>query len=73
MMKSYERGEAVFLKIANRGFIACAGKIFWKSPGKNFWRNCFEKNLGKSIIAGFGIFVEGILWREWKPSDEAYV
>ena len=40
-----------FRKIANRAFIAFAGKIFWENPGKNFLRNCFGKNLVKSIIA----------------------
>jgi len=49
-----------FRKIANRAFIAFAGKIFWENPGKNFLRNCFGKNLVKSIIVGVEIFANGI-------------
>jgi aspartate/methionine/tyrosine aminotransferase len=49
-----------FWKIANRAIVVCAGKIFWESPGKNFWRTCFWKNLVKWIIAGVEIFADGI-------------
>ena len=59
-----------FWIIANRPLIVCAGKIFCESSGKNYWRNCFGKNLGKSIIAGVEIFADGISWRGWKPIDE---
>jgi hypothetical protein len=47
-----------FWKIANRAFIACAGKIFWESPGKN---------MGTRIMAGVEIFAEGISLRGGKP------
>jgi len=40
-----------FGKFANRALVACAGKIFWG--------NCFEKNWGKSIIAGIEILRMG--------------
>ncbi len=52
-----------FWKIANRAIIAWAGKCFCESFGKNFWRNCFGKNLVKSMIAGIKIFANGILGR----------
>jgi len=50
MQESREKAMRHFWKIANRAFVAFAGKIFCENPGKNFWRNCFGKNLGKRIL-----------------------
>jgi hypothetical protein len=43
-----------FWKIANRGFVACAGIIFWESPGKNFEkkiRKYFSRKSRKKFLA----------------------
>ena len=40
---------------------------------ENFWGNCFLEKSGKVDHVWREIFMNGISWRGWKPSDEERV
>jgi hypothetical protein len=50
-----------FLGKSREKFEKNSENIFQENPGKNFWGNCFGKNLVKSVIAEIEIVANGIL------------
>ena len=63
----------IFKKIANRAFIAFAGKDFLWRFRENFWGNCFLEKSGEVDYVWREIFMTGISWRGWKPSEKERV